>query len=56
MLYVDDMKIICKDLQQILALKDDIGSEFNINDISLINYYLGIKIIKDCEKQTLTLS
>ena len=54
--YVDDIKIICKDLSQIQALKNDIALEFKIDDIRLISYYLDIKITRDRENRTITLS
>ena len=54
--YVDDTKMICRDIQQIQAFKNDIFTEFKIDDMSLISYYLGIKITRNRKKRTLTLS
>ncbi len=55
-LYVNDIKIICKNTHIILVFKENISTEFKISDMRLINYYLDIKIIQDREKKTLILS
>src|SRR5438034_9874405 len=56
MLYIDDIKMICKSIEQIQALKNDIVSEFEIDDIESISYYLEIKMMRDHEVRTITLS
>ena len=53
-IYIDDIKVIYKDIQWINTLKNDICSKFKINNIKLINYYLEIKIERN-KKKTLTL-
>ena len=42
--YVDDIKVIGKELANINALKADLISEFQISDLGLISFYLGVKV------------
>ena len=55
-LYVDDTKIICIDMQRIHALKNNISSEFKIIDMGPISYYLDMKITYNHKQRTLKLS
>ena len=48
--------MISKSIEQIQALKNDIVSEFEIDNISSISYYLEIKMMRDCKVRTITLS
>ena len=54
--YIDDMKVLCKDIECIQAFKNDIGSEFKINDMGPVSYYLEIKITRNCKNWMLSLS
>jgi len=42
--YIDDIKVIGKELANINALKADLISEFQISDLGLISFYLGVKV------------
>src|SRR5216117_2323538 len=55
-LYMNDTKIICKNIHTILAFKENISIKFKISDMRSINYYLGVKITWNREKRTLILS
>src|SRR6266516_3278999 len=54
--YMNDIKIICKNIHIILVFKKNISTEFKISDMRLINYYLDIKIIQNRKKRTLIFS
>ena len=56
MLYIDDIKMICKSIEQIQILKKNIESEFNINNIDSISYYLEIKMMRNCKIKIIILS
>src|SRR5204863_4483377 len=55
MLYVDDIKMICKSIEWIQTLKNDIVLKFEIDNIDSISYYLEIKMMRDCEARIITL-
>ena len=55
MLYVNDTKIICKNMHTILAFKENISTEFKISDMRPIDYYLDVKITQDRERRMLIL-
>ena len=42
--YIDDIKVIRKELANINALKADLISEFQMSDLGLISFYLGVKV------------
>src|SRR5947207_6119719 len=54
-LYVNDTKIICKNMCTILAFKENINIKFKISDMKSIDYYFDVKIIQNKEKRTLIL-
>src|SRR5204863_1260024 len=54
-LYVNDTKIICKNMHTILAFKENISTEFKISDMRSIDYYLDVKIIQNRKRRMLIL-
>ena len=56
LLYMNDMKIICKNMHAILAFKENISTKFKISDMRSIDYYLDVKITQNRERRILILS
>lgn len=56
LLYVDDMLIASKDMNQIKKLKDLLSSEFEMKDMGEAKRILGMEIHRDRSKGVLTLS
>ena len=54
-LNVDDLTIFGTNIKEIEQLKSDLRSEFELNDIGEIAYYLGLKVTRDRAARTLTL-
>jgi hypothetical protein len=54
--YVDDLVMITRTKAKIAALKAQLFSKFKCHNLRLIAYYLGIRIYRDCNKQTIELS
>jgi hypothetical protein len=54
--YVNNLVIITRTKAKIVALKAQLFSKFKCHDLRLIAYYLGIRICRDCNKQTIELS
>src|SRR6266496_1427017 len=55
-LYMNDTKIICKNMHTILAFKENISTEFKISDMKSIDYYLDVKITQNRKRRMLILS
>ena len=49
------MFIIGSDQVKINKVKAGLTKEFKIKDLSLIKYFLGVRIIRDRSKKTITL-
>lgn len=47
MLYVDDMLLPSKDIQEINRLKQQLSDEFEMNDMGATNKILDIDILRD---------
>lgn len=56
LLYVDDMIVAVKDLNEMKKLKELLSSEFEIKDLGYAKRILGIDIHQDRQKGVLTLS
>lgn len=54
-LYVDDILIACKNLTEITALKEKLNSKFKMEDKGPASSILGMLIIRDRQKKTITL-
>ena len=52
-LYVDDMLLVGNDKEIIQDLKTQLSSKFNMKDISVANYILGMQIKRDRTKRKL---
>jgi hypothetical protein len=56
LIYVNNLVIITRTKAKIAALKAQLFSKFKCYNLRLIAYYLGIRICRDCNKQTIELS
>ena len=56
LLYVDDMLIACKHMDQINKLKQQLGGSFNIKDLGKAKKIIGVELIRDRRNGTLILS
>ena len=56
LIYVDDMLIICKNMVDINQLKEAFKSEFEMKDLRAAKRILGIDILRDKKKDTLSLT
>jgi hypothetical protein len=54
--YVNNLVMITRTKAKIAALKAQLFSKFKCHDLRLIAYYLGIRIYRDRNKQTIELS
>jgi hypothetical protein len=54
-LYMDDMGLISESLERILQDKKALRQFYQMTNLSEMGWILGIRIIQDCEKGTLTL-
>ena len=53
---MDDLTIFGKDINKINQLKQDLRTEFELNDLGDIAYYLGLKVRRNRAARTITLS
>ena len=56
LLYVDDILIVGKNRANIVKLKSDLNSEFDMKDMGSASKILGIEVIRDRERGTLFLA
>ncbi|KAH9770981.1 hypothetical protein KPL71_012549 [Citrus sinensis] len=56
LLYVDDMLIACKHMDQINKLKQQLGGSFDMKDLGEAKKILGVELIRDRRNGTLILS
>lgn len=54
-LYVDDMLILSKDLDQIRGIKKELANEYDIKDLRKAEYCLGIRVHRDRARRTITI-
>lgn len=55
-LFVDDMLIVCKELERVLTFKETLGKEFDIHDLGEVKDFLGCQVIRDREKRVIQMS
>jgi transposase InsO family protein len=55
-LFVDDMLIVCKDLEKVLAFKDTLGKEFTIHDLGEVKDFLGCQVVRDRNRRVIQMS
>ena len=55
-LHVDNCTITGSSSSLVKAFKDEIGTHFQITDLGLISWLLGMKVIRDCKKRIISLS
>ena len=53
--YVDDLVILGEDLQQVVKVKEVLRSEFQMVDFGEVSKVLGIRILRDTERGTLSM-
>ncbi len=53
---VDDMTILAPDNDVMTVVKEELKAKFNVTDMGEINHILGMKIERDWDKGTITLS
>lgn len=56
LLFVDDMLICCKNQEKIDDVKRKLSNRFNMKDIGIVKYYIGINIKHDIKRNIMTLS
>lgn len=54
-IYVDDITIMGNNLDHINEVKTRIGSDFEITDAGEVSYFLGLRIVRDRTKRTITI-
>ena len=54
--YVNDILVLGKNARKIKELKRAIVSKFEIEDLGLAKYFLGVRITRNREKGTITLT
>lgn len=55
-LYVDDLLIIGKFLEEISKLKENLSLRFRMKDLNEVRYFLGLEIKRNLEAQTMEIS
>ena len=55
-LYVDDLVILCNELNRLNQFKRDLSRVFDMKDLGEAQFILGIQIIRDRKNRTLTIS
>ena len=55
-LYVDDILLAGNDMEMIITTKGWLSSNFEMKDMGEVDYILGVKILRDCSKNLLSLS
>ena len=55
-LYVDDMLVTGKNMQEIKVLKKQLSESFDMKDLGAARQILGMRITRDMKKHKLTLS
>ena len=56
LLYVDDMLIAASNMEEIVRLKEQLGSAFEMKDLGVAKRILGMEISRDRPNQKLFLS
>jgi virulence-associated protein VapD len=56
LVYVDDMAVTSKSINQIQKFKLDISKEFDITDIGELNYILGIQVVRNHDQSTISMN
>ena len=54
--HVDDLGVICDSVDEIARLKGELAKRFPISDLGEIHHLLGIKVTRDRDKRTISLS
>jgi len=54
--YVDDLTLACKHKPTMRRIKLELSKEYDMKDLGLIKYILGIEVIRDRDNRTLCLS
>jgi hypothetical protein len=54
-LYLDDFLIFVEDMLVINKVKEALSHEFKMKDLDEVEYYIGIQIIRDKAKRTISI-
>lgn len=49
-IYVDDIILCCKSEKYLRKIKDSLSQQYNMKNLGELNYFLGVKIVQDCDK------
>jgi hypothetical protein len=55
-LFVDDILLICKEIDRVLACKEAIASEFALHDLGEVEDFLGCQVVRDRPNRRLYMS
>jgi Reverse transcriptase (RNA-dependent DNA polymerase) len=53
MFYVDDLLIICKDLDKVNWVKERLKKEFTVQDLGEVKDFLGCEVKRDMQEQVI---
>jgi hypothetical protein len=53
--YVNDILIIGPNIAEINKVKEALKKEFEIDDLGLVNYFLGVQIVRNYANRSITL-
>ena len=56
LVYVDDIIIAGKDIEEIISFKNKISEDFDVTDLGKIHFILGIQVVRDCSDQYIYLN
>jgi len=56
LVYVDNLIVASKKLAGVAAVKRSVSAKFDVCDLEEVNYVIGMKVMRDREAKTLTLS
>ena len=56
MLFVDDMLLVGNNMDVVKEVKSQLSSKFDMKDLDVANFILGMEVKRDCEKRKLWLN
>lgn len=54
--YVDDLILVCNDLELLKTTKESLNASFDMRDLGELHYFLGIQVMRDRANKTISLS
>ena len=49
-IYVDDLIIVSPSDEIVIDIKKELKSKFNMKDLGTLNYFLGVKVVRNSER------